>query len=675
MKKFLFVSILLLVLFAAGVSALSFSPSTTLTLPNSDPGNTVTDSTLVDIISTEATQHIIRFSDGALSQGSRTINMALPSDITLAAAASADVNIQVSIPANQYAGAYTGNLVATSTTSSTVTTTLPVSLTVNSNPLATINSPSFTAGRGVTRTADNVLTISNTGNTDLNSVSISVNDLSDGTNTLSQSAISFTPSSTSINYGSNVNVDVVTNIPSTQALGTYTGQITINYGGSTTATGTLSITVRDPIHNVGSTSTEVLLGGSTQQREQTVNQAFTVQNSGDYTETVTVALSGVNSKYNAQLDTTGLTLQPGQSQTVTVTATIPKNQDSGVKTLGSVQLAYNNGASTETIPVKLETQSMLDFSNVEVKVGDKSASSVSDGETVGKTAKPGDDIEFDIKIENLFTSVQDLKIEDIIITLTGQDDDFDSEEETDEFDVSDGQDKSEDLKFTVPDKINEGEYDFELHAEGEDENGATHEVTWTVSIEVNKDSNDVRIETASFGSETLQCVRTTELRVTISNYGSDSQDKAALVIFSPDLGINENIMDIYLDEDFEDDDNEFTKTVTINLADDFAAGSYPVTIKAYRNNDREMDEKIIYLKVEDCPVEEPEEEEEDTTVIITPPTSGTGTGSTGTSGSTSGVVETVETSFTNSTAFILLLVGLDLIILLVVLVLVFKFLF
>lgn len=676
MKKSLILSILMFAILAAGVSALTFSP-TSLQLPATDPGSTAIDSNTVDLVSQETSQHTYTFSDGVLSLGTRSINVNLPNDITLNAGGNQDVVVQVDVPSNQYAGTYSGNLIATSTTQSSVTASLAVSLAVNSKPNAAVTSANIEAGRGVTRTAQNAFTVSNTGNNDLNSVTLAVSDLNDANNNiLSQSYISFSPSTTALNFGSSANIDIITNIPATQAVGTYTGTITVNYGGTNPVTGSLTIKVRDPTHKVEVVNNEVKVGDSSQRRNQTASKSFTVKNSGDYVETITLQAGNVGSDYNAQLDLTSFTLQPDETRTVQVSLDIPDDQDSGIKTLGQIELAY--GSETASVPLKLETKTMLEITKIETEVGgEDSDNNLNDGDTLNDEAGPGDEIEFEITLENLFTNSEDIKIEDIEIRLEPHDDDIDETETDSKFDLDEGRDSTETLTINIPEKIYTGTYDLDIIVEGEDENGAVHSIFWTVSFEIEKDDDDIRLTEYRLGTSTLSCVRTTDLRVTIANFGSEDQDEAAVSIYSPDLDLNEHATDIYLDYDYKDDDNEYTKTVTISLADDFAAGTYPITITAYRNNDKEMDQKIINLKVEDCPVEETaeEEEEEETEVVITP-TTGTDTGgSQGTDNSAVNAVETVETSFTNSTAFIIMLIGLDLIVLLVVLILVFKFLF
>jgi len=676
MKKFLAISILMFAILTAGVSALTFSP-TSLQLPATDPGSTAIDSNTIDLVSQETSQHTYTFSDGVLSLGTRSINVNLPSDITLNAGASQDVVVQIDVPANQYAGTYSGNLIATSTTQSSVTALLGVSLAVNPKSNAAVTSANIEAGRGVTRTVQNAFTISNTGNNDLNSVTLTVSDLNDANNNvLSQSYISFNPSTTALNFGSSANIDITANIPSTQAVGTYTGTITVNYGGTNPVTSSLTIEVRDPIHKVEVVNNEVKVGDSSQRRNQTASKSFTVKNSGDYVETVSLQAGNVDSDYNARLDLTSFTLQPDETRTVQASLDIPDDQDSGIKTLGQIEIAY--GSETASVPLKLETKTMLEITKIETEIsGEDSDSNLDNGDTLNDEAGPGDKIEFEITLENLFTNSEDIKIEDIEIRIEPHDDDIDDTETDSKFDLDEGRDSTETLTIDVPEKIYTGTYDLDIIVEGEDENNAVHSIFWTVSFEIEKDDDDVRIIEYRLGTDTLKCVRATDLRVTIANFGAEDQDEAAISIYSPDLDLNEHATDISLDYDYKDDDNEFTKTVSINLADDFPAGTYPITITAYRNDDKEMDQKIINLYVEDCPAQEDdeendEEEEEETEVVITPTT---GTGSQGTDSSATTVVETVETSFTNSTAFIIMLIGLDLIVLLVVLILVFKFLF
>lgn len=678
MKKLLFAIVMIFSLLATGaLAAIDLTATSEPVTLSTDPGSSLNGQ--VTVHNSESVDHTVTFSGYSLthsSDSSKQLNINSISDVTVTTGSNQAVNYAIT-STNVYAGTYQGALTGTSTTNSALSDNVQFQVTVNQNPSASATSATFSAGRGIARTADNAFSISNTGNTDLSSISVTVGDLSDGTNTLSNSYISFNLDSNSINYGDGaVQVDVNTNIPENQLTGIYTGTITVNYGsGQTTAP--ISVTVRDPVHDVEA-GDEINIGDEAQARNEQIQHTFNVENKGDHAETVDLALSGVSTKYNAQLSTTQFNLQPGQIQQVVLTLDIPDDQDSGIQTIGRVQLTYNQ--ATENVPIKLETETKLEITKIEVDVnGDSEGDLTSDGDTLSHEIKPGDDVEFDVFVKNTYSdSIEnddDFKIEDIEITLEPADDEFDEENTDGSLSLKVDKENNEKISFKVPDKIDEGDYDFDVTVEGqEDESGATHTVTWTVTLTVEKDKHDIRISEARLGTSTLKCLRSTELRVTIGNFGSEDEEKAALVILAPDLGINENIMNIELDEDQDESENEFTKTVSINLDDDFAAGSYPITIKLFRNNDNEVEQKILNLKVENCPAPAPEEPVDNTEVVITPPAGSTQDNGASTTPSTTDVVETVESSFTNSTAFIMILAGINLVVLLGILVLVFKFL-
>jgi|GEM_PF-3916600 len=670
MKKLLLIAILLLSLLATGVSAaIDLTATSEPIVMSTNPGSALNGQFTVH--NSETIDHTVAFSGYSLTHttdSSKQLNINTIASVAVTTGTSQNVNFALT-QTNVYAGTYSGALAGTSTTNSALTDNIQFQITVNQNPSAAVNSPTFSAGRGISRTHQGAIIVTNNGNTDLTAVSVILGTLSDGTNTLQ--GVTVSPNSANINYNSNANFDITTNIPIAQPTGTYTGTFSVNQGGNQVATGSLSIAVRDPVHEIEVSGNEINLGSATQARLQTIQQSFNVQNTGDYSEPVTLALSGINSDFNAQLSTTQFTLQPGQVQQVTVSLTIPDDQDSGKTKIGNVVMTYNQ--QTTNLDLNLETESMLSIEEVETKVASESSDSLGDGDTVSDTAKPGDEVKFEIKVKNLFSSTEDIKIEDIKIEIIPDDEDIDEVEIDSKFDLNaDKTSSAKTLIIKVPDKFNEGEYSLDILVEGKDENRAVHTAQWTVTLEVEKESHDLRIDEIYLGTDTLNCVRTTDLKVTIANFGSEDEDESALAIYSQALGINVNVLDISLDADYDSSDNEFTKTVTISVPDSFAAGSYPINIKVFRDTDREMDSEIIYLKVEACPAPEPVEP--DTTVVITPPT-GTVDNSGSTTGSSTNVVETVEASFTNSLAFILILVGLDLIALVVILVLVFKFLF
>ena len=246
----------------------------------------------------------------------------------------------------------------------------------------------------------------------------------------------------------------------------------------------------------------------------------------------------------------------------------------------------------------------LDITDVEVKVDSKTDKSVLNGRTVSKKALPGSTVKVKITVKNQ----QELEIEDIFVegTLFGIDDDEDLDEESNEFDLRPGRDKTITLIFEVPKQVDEDTYDLDIHVEGNDEN-TTHEVDWTIYLEVEKDKHDLAIEKAGLMPDKLSCVKSAKINFDIVNYGRDQEEEVAYSIYS-DIGIDAKSGYFELSDDLFSDDSRLTKSLPIKLGD-IAAGTYPVTIKTYYNKDKLSDTETLNLVIEDCEVKVKQEEE------------------------------------------------------------------
>lgn len=590
-------------------------------------------------------------------------------------AAGATQTVSFSVPTgNSFATTYTGNVLASVTNNASATDSVAVTVTVNPSSNLTTTNPTLTVGKGTGKPAQ--FTLTNAGNTDLNSITLTVGTIASGTNTLPSSSIVLSKTSTSITFGSNEIITVTVTPPSTQATGTYSGPITISFGGANTATATLTATVRDATHSVKFNSSDIKLGSATQERNNTItNFPFTIENDGDFTETVNISLTNVASKFNAQLSKTATTLNPGTTETITLTLFVPADQSSGVQAIGQVSLGFN-GVSTAK-EIQLETVSKLKIDDVDVEVEGEDDTDLKDGETINEEAKPEDDVEFDIRVRNLFASNSDIDMDnvevEVVIEDIDDDDDLDESKDADDIDADDTADVT--LAFKVPLEVDEQTYDVIITAEGEDKNGATHTATQKLKLRVEKENDDVRITEFDLGSATLSCVRSTNLRVTIQNFGSDDQDDAALAVVNRNLGVNFQVDDIELDNDADNDDNEFSRTFDITVPSTQKAGTYQIEIFAFIENDEQEDKEIVNLKVQEC---EEEEEEE------TPTTAGTASGTQSRvlveqagvqqPPLAAGIAESVEGSFTQTPLFIGLLVFGNIVALGGLIVLVFKFL-
>lgn len=278
--------------------------------------------------------------------------------------------------------------------------------------------------------------------------------------------------------------------------------------------------------------------------------------------------------------------------------------------------------------------SKLEIVDLDVKVGSNTDKNVDNNSKISEEGQPGDSVTFSIEIKNIFDEdVNDTEIKDVSVTVTifGIDDGDDLDEDSDEFDLDAEEKDTVDIDFEIPMEVEEGIFDVEIRVEGEDEFDNKHELVWELQIEVEKDDHKIMIRDATLNPSSVQCARDATLDVNILNIGSKDEDEVVLEIRNSDLGINVRDTDLELDEGI--DDNDYSKTVSID-ATGAKAGNYPVTVKTYYDTSKQSDSKTLTLTVQECaetkpvvvitPPEEEEEDEEEVEVVTVPPvTTGT----------------------------------------------------
>ncbi len=264
----------------------------------------------------------------------------------------------------------------------------------------------------------------------------------------------------------------------------------------------------------------------------------------------------------------------------------------------------------------------LVIKDIDAKVGSKTDKDLRDGDTISRDAEPGDSLEIKVKLENNFTSSEDLDIEDITVTVTieGIDDGDDLEEESSEFDLKQGKTKTTTLNFKVPLVVEEDSFSIVIEAEGTDENGTDQSDTANIELDVNKDNDRIIITSASVSPSSIRCSRAVTISGELLNIGSDDQEKVVYEAKNSDLGIDIRQTNIEMVEDIDEDENEFRRSDTIQVPKTVAAGSYPIVLTAYYDTDKRADSKTLMLTVEDCPVTQvTQQQTTPTTAAVTKP--------------------------------------------------------
>ncbi len=352
--------------------------------------------------------------------------------------------------------------------------------------------------------------------------------------------------------------------------------------------------------------------------ETTSAKAFTINSDAALSATISSTATAYNVVFSdddvdySSILTTDLAIG---DNTIYVKADIPDTEESGIKTIGNIEINANELTSAFTIPLKIEVRGRLHIVDFDSTIGPKKEThkNLEDGEKINKRLKPGDAFDFTIKVENTFSDEEDIDINNIvmIVIVSGIDDGEDLEEESDEFDLNPDESYSETFKFKTPLEVEEGEYEVQVDIEGEDDDGIDRKISWTLTIEVEKESHDIKIKNAVLSPSKIICGGTSMLSTTIYNFGRNEEDEVKLVIKSSALGINIEEFPIELENDLLEEESKWSKSYTIPVSRNQATGNYPIEMWLYFDEDNLDDYRKLELNVEGC-----EEEKEEEPVIV-----------------------------------------------------------
>lgn len=381
--------------------------------------------------------------------------------------------------------------------------------------------------------------------------------------------------------------------------GTYTNPVAISYHNesdvdavnSVQSEKTISINVREAVHRVDVTSGVTLTGDL----GKTITQTFTLTNSGDYGESLSIT-HNIDPKYSPVV-TSSANLDKGASSTVSVRIIIPKTESVTSHSIGTVNI---HGSNTDSnVAVTLDPIDRLDITNLKVKVDTKTQDDVTNEDTISKTAKPSSKVELDFELSNKYTDSEDVRINDahIDVTVEGIDDGDDIEVDSDSVDISADNHKDIKLSFDVPTLVEDDTYTITIHAEGDNEDGITYNVDWNVYLKVEKDRHKVIIESASISPSSVTCSRNANVDVNVINIGQEDEDKVIVEVTSAGLNLDASkTFELY---EGSDTDSEAVTSFSIPITDKTPAGTYPVDVNVYLGSSLKATEPLT-LTVQEC---------------------------------------------------------------------------
>ena len=267
------------------------------------------------------------------------------------------------------------------------------------------------------------------------------------------------------------------------------------------------------------------------------------------------------------------------------------NQQTGVLTFEATHFSTFWTVSNST--------SKLSIKSIDVKI-DSKTEKLSDGESINKKAKPGSEIIFLIKLENLYNKTERINIKEIStkVLISDIDDGTDLEETANDFDISYNDDKEIEIKMKVPLNVDEGDFDVHITADGEDEKGAEHKTEAKLRLTVDKEKHNVIINKFTLSPDAVGCSKNVAFTVEMINIGSTNENDISFRITNNDLDINLAEKAISIDEGTED--NIYKRTMNIELSPDTPEGIYPIDFEAEYENGKNIGTERRELIAQKC---------------------------------------------------------------------------
>jgi len=348
------------------------------------------------------------------------------------------------------------------------------------------------------------------------------------------------------------------------------------------------------------------------QTKITESGKVTIKNDAAEAITIDITFANLLSGYSAE-DVEDVIINANSEQQVAFEIKVPHEEDAGEANIGEVQI--KDASSDEVLVTKTLTQitkSMLELDELQVKYTRDNSQSESDKfnsddeeYTLEEKVRPGTEVELIFELENLFDNDYDSdknEIEDIILEIEIDDEDYLNEDFENEYDIESIEaDKKGtfSLKFIVSEDADTDEFTLEFTIKAKDGEKSKYTIEKSLVLEVGREKDDLRIIKSDLSAEIVKCNGNVHLDVKLKNFGTREQRYSAIGIHNVELGIDENVNDIRIEE-FSEDDNTWEQTFTFTIPEDAKAKSYPIEVIAFIKKDIKFDQETIFLVVEKC---------------------------------------------------------------------------
>lgn len=399
--------------------------------------------------------------------------------------------------------------------------------------------------------------------------------------------------------------DMIIATSQTQKPGTYTGKIKATFdkynseGDLTEADATNETEIKVIIAEIKEISASFVFPEQIPVEFKSLPKNFTITNDGNVDMNIKTKTI-VTDERLASISECDETLSPGEScSDIKMRFNVTDIESAGTKTLGYVEI-YEGNKLIDNKSITIKIKNMLSINDFELNGDD-----ADDGDDV--EIEPGEDITVTVSVESLFDENNDEQ-EDIVIEKVEANliiDEFnEDEDEYDEtFDITDdlgaGEDEEITITVEVPYKLEGDEFDATIIITGEDENGVEYEEEIDFKINVERDSDELRVYDLKLSPSELTCGTFTRVSFSVINIGDNDQDEAAVRISAPELGFERTEGPFEMKERASSSSNDQEFSFTIYTTDK-SEGVYPITVDAMVDEDVVVDSRTIELTIGPC---------------------------------------------------------------------------
>ncbi len=406
--------------------------------------------------------------------------------------------------------------------------------------------------------------------------------------------------------------------------------------------------------------------------------SFTITNDNASVMTnIQVSFSGgaENAKYALQIPNKPSNISANTGVSVTINGTIPLDHpavDATTLKEGPVKIGVMTVTGTvggqqvsQNVDVFMQAVNQLEIKKARVECSSTSKS-VDDGDRI-ENLKPGEQCTLEIEVENNFDDddnnnqkIGDISFDTVTINVdsSGSDLDIEDADDLDGLDGGDSDSVTMDLEFD--EEADDGTYNVDVRVSSRDDNGALHGEAFSFKMEIERLTHDIQIRRVEVSPNRVDACEAHSVKVTaqILNQGKRNEDEVAVEVSVPDLKFVKKIENLELDED-DSTSVSFDVPVPANTK----AGLLRVDVTTFFDTLAPSNQGSADLTVDKCETEAPvivetpkTEPKQDSTVVVPTAPQPTGTQA------KAAAQKSSSTSFTESPAYIALLVVLSVLI-------------